>query len=70
MDLLDHQEMLSRLRSVDDEALMRLGKAAKNRCVLESQYGRPPLQDSVALLEHARLEWRRRYPNGTIADSF
>jgi hypothetical protein len=70
MDPKKQLDLQKRLRFMDDESLMRFGKAAKKRCTAESQYGRPPFQESVAALEHARAEWRRRYPDDTIADFF
>lgn len=70
MDLVGHLDLEKRVQSMDDETLKHFGKAAKERCMRESQYGRPPFQESVTILEHARVEWRRRHPDAIISDSF
>jgi hypothetical protein len=70
MEHSGHLDLQKRLQSMDDDTLRRFGKMAKERCAAESQYGRPPFQESVTALEHAPAEWRRRHPDSTIADFF
>ena len=52
----------SRLRKMDDDALVRFGKAAAYMCSPESNGSQPPRREFVIQLEEARAEWRRRHP--------
>ena len=52
----------ARLRKMDDDALVRFGKAAAYMCSPESNPVEPPRREFVIQLEEARAEWRRRHP--------
>ena len=52
----------ARLRKMDDDALVRFGKAAAYMCGPESNGAEQPRREFVIQLEEALAEWRRRHP--------
>jgi hypothetical protein len=53
---IDLEELRTRLRKMNDEELIRFGKAARSMC-----RDKAPRQVFVIQLEEAKAEWRRRY---------
>jgi hypothetical protein len=63
---------LRRLRKMSDPELLRVGMVRKYRCSLEANIGfhsRESLATNLQLVE-ARKEWKRRYPNVPLNESF
>lgn len=56
-DAFDVEEFRERLRKMDDELLVRYGKAARYMASLKDTR-----QVFVTQLEETRAEWRRRHP--------
>jgi hypothetical protein len=57
------------LAKMDDCALLRYGTVLKYICTAEAGLADMPLDDCVAKLREARIEWRRRFPNSAITES-
>jgi hypothetical protein len=64
------EEVRSRIRKMDDPALLRYGIAAKYMCSPQANHGQPPRDAFVVQLREAREEWKRRKSGTVIADSF
>jgi len=66
---IDLEELRARLREMDDDELLRYGKAGAYMCSPAAQPfgGRiPPRREFVIQLEEAREEWRRRKRQGKL----
>ena len=66
----DIEQIRTRVRKMDDYALLRYGTSAKYMCSREANQGRPPREAFVLQLREARAEWKRRKSGTVIADSF
>lgn len=60
---LDLDAVRARLARMDDEALLRFGKAAAYMSSPAAYYGQPPRPEFVMQYEAAREEWQRRKAN-------
>jgi len=58
---IDLDELWTRLRKMNDDELLRFGKAARFMCRDKS-----PRQVFVIQLQEAESEWRRRHPKNLI----
>lgn len=60
----------SELRGMESTALLRYGSALKYICTVEASLQDMPLDESVAKLRLAQAEWRRRFGNSVVRESF
>ena len=58
----DIEKLRERLRKMTDAQLLEFGRAARQLCSPEANFGKPPREVFVIQLEEARAEWRRRHP--------
>ena len=61
-DDIDVKAVRERLQKMNDEQLVKFGKAARYMCSPKANRGRPPREEFVIQLKEARAEWRRRHP--------
>jgi len=59
-DDVDRESLRARLRKMNDQELLRYGRAAKSMSSPDAYFGRPPRQAFVIQLEEARAELERR----------
>jgi hypothetical protein len=59
---IDLESLRTRLRKMNDQELLRYGRAAKSMCSPDAYFGQPPRQAFLIQLDEARKEWRRRNP--------
>jgi hypothetical protein len=67
---IDVDRTRAELARMDDRSLLRYGTTLKYICVVEARLLDLPLDESEALLQEARAEWRRRFGDTAIAGSF
>ena len=67
---IDVDKTRAELAAMDDGSLFRYGTILKYICVVEANVLELPLDESEALLQEARAEWRRRFGDAVIAESF
>jgi hypothetical protein len=60
----------SELRAMEDTALLRCGSVLKYICTVEAGLQDVPVDESVAKLRLAQAEWRRRFGNSVVRESF
>jgi hypothetical protein len=66
---IDLESLRARLRKMNDQELLRFGRAAKAMCSPDAYFGQPPRQAFLIQLDEARKEWRRRNPELPLKDS-
>jgi hypothetical protein len=66
---IDMQLNRSELAAMDDKALLRYGTVLKYICAAEASLQEMPLDECVARLDEARIEWCRRFGRSVIAGS-
>jgi len=52
---------------MSDAQLLEFGRAARQLCSPEANFGKPPREVFVIQLKEARAEWRRRHPKNSPA---
>jgi hypothetical protein len=62
IESFDIEKLRERLRKMSDAQLLEFGRAARQLCSPEANFGKPPREVFVIQLEEARAEWRRRHP--------
>jgi hypothetical protein len=63
----DIAKLRERLRKMTDAQLLEFGRAARQLCGPEANFGKPPREVFVTQLKEARAEWRRRHPKNSPA---
>jgi hypothetical protein len=61
-EIVNVEQVRSRLVKMTDAELSRFGKAAKYMCSKRANMGKPPRQSFVVQLDEAQTEWRKRHP--------
>jgi hypothetical protein len=69
-DSFDVEALRGRLSKMTDAELLRFGKYAKYMTTRYANMGKPPQDAIVIQLREARAEWRRRFPNLPLNESF
>jgi hypothetical protein len=65
----DLDALRSRLRKMDDAALLRFGHAARYMCSPTANMGQPTREEFLVQLREARTEWQRRFPELPLSES-
>ena len=58
----DIEKLRERLRKMSDAQLLEFGRAGRQLCSPEANFGKPPREVFVIQLQEARAEWARRHP--------
>ena len=67
---IDVDRIRAELTGMDDGSLLRYGTILKYICVVEARLLELPLDESEALMQEVRAEWRRRFGDTALAESF
>ncbi len=60
-DVVDLDELRTRLQEMSNQKLIEFGKAARYMCSPKANSNKLPREPFVIQLEEARAEWRRRH---------
>jgi hypothetical protein len=67
LESFDIETLRERLQKMTDAQLLEFGRAARQLCGPEANFGKPPREVFVIQLKEARAEWRRRHPKNSPA---
>ena len=60
---VDLEAYRARLQKMNDQELIREGKAGRYMCSRMANFGKPPRKVFVVQLAEVKAEWRRRHPS-------